>query len=248
MKKIFTFLLAIMIFFTFSVSLKAQDQCCGLGSIFQSMVQSGIFGGYGIQQFSAEGLNYLIHETEGLEQNFNDFGTAYGWRVGANILGFRSKDLMTSLKFYYQSMRERQEANGTFEGEQATQQLTVDINSWNIGMSLSYILDPNFDLRIFDAYITWTNVKFTNEINSSNAPPKDKYTTPDTQIGFTGDAGIVWYPLPPYLSIEVLAGYSLFSAENLELENGGTLTTNGDFVDSGGFFAVAVLTVGIPFK
>lgn len=248
MRKIFTFLLATIIFFTFSFSLKAQDDCCGLGSIFQNMVQSGIFGGYGMQQYSAEGLNYLIHGTPGWDENFNDFGTAYGWRAGANILGFRAHDLMVTLKFYYQSMRERQEASGTFEGEQATQELTVDINNWNLGMSLSYILGPNFDLRIFDIYLTWTSVEFTNEIKSSNAPPKDNYTTPSANTGFTADAGIVWYPLPPYLSIEVLGGYSIFNAEQVDLENGGSLTTSGDFVDGGGFFAMAVLTVGIPFK
>ena len=232
-----------------SFPVKAQDDCCGIGTIFSSLVQSGIYGGYGMQQYSAEGLNDVIHSTPGLDENFKDFGTARGWRVGANLVGFRQKEFLVALKFYYQSVRESQEASGTYNGEDAIQKLTLDINNWNLGMSLSYIFNPNFDLRIFDIYLTWTNAKFTNEISTANAPPKDKYESPDTHTGFTADAGIVWYPFPPYLSIEVLGGYSLFAVESLNLEDSGSsFPTNTDFIDGGGFFAMAVLTVGIPFN
>ena len=248
MRKIVTFMMGVLFILTFNTSIKAQNDCCGLGSIFQNMMQSGIFGGYGIQKFSAEGLNNYIHNTPGLDQNFKEFGTAWGWRAGANILGFRSSDILVALKFYFQSVSESQEADGTYDGVPATEKLKLDINSWNVGMSLSYILNPNFDLRIFDIYLTWTNVKFTNEIKSINAPPKDEYKTPDTHTGFTADAGFVWYPFPPYLSVEVLGGYSIFAAERVDLKNGGRLNTSGDFIDGGGFFAAAVLTVGIPFE
>jgi len=241
-------LVIILFISVFSVSnstlLKAQSDCCGLGSIFQDMVQSGIFGGYGMQQYSAKGLNEVLPS----ELGFKDFGTAWGWRVGANLLGFRSKDVLVALKFYYQSVRESQEASGTFNGENATQKLKLDITSWNLGMSLSYILNPNFDLRIFDVYITWTNALFTNEIETNNAPPKVKYTSPDTHTGFTADVGLVWYPFPPYLAIEVIGGYSVFAVETMESENGEIFPSNSDFIDGGGFFAMAVITIGIPFN
>ena len=59
----------------------------------------------------------------------------------------------------------------------------------------------------------------------------------------------VYYPFPPYLSFEVLGGYSLFSVEKVNLEGTtSNLTTINDIVDGGGFFAVAVLTVGLPFN
>jgi len=75
--------------FSSTTLLKAQSDCCGLGSIFQNIVQSGIFGGYGMQQYSAKGLNEVLPS----ELGFKDFGTAWGWRVGANILGFGQKDI-----------------------------------------------------------------------------------------------------------------------------------------------------------
>ena len=118
------------------------------------MVLSGIIGSYGMQQFSAEGLNGVIHNIHGLDENFSDFGTAYEWRVGVNLFSFRSRDVLVALKFYFQSVRESQEDSGTFNGENASQKLKHDITNWNFGMSLSYILNPNFDLRIFDIYIT----------------------------------------------------------------------------------------------
>lgn len=248
MNKLVIVLFISILSFSSSTLLKAQSDCCGLGSFFQNMVQSGVFGGYGIQQFSAKGLNDVIKNTPGLKENFSDFGTAYGWRIGANLFGFRSNDVIVALKFYYQSLRESKESSGTFNGENATQKLKLDINNWNIGMSLSYILNPNFDLRIFDFYVTWTGAKFTNEIRTNNAPPKDEYTSAGTNTGFTADAGLVWYPFPPYLAIEILGGYSLFTVENMNLKTGGTFPSDTDFIDGGGFFAMAVLTVGIPFN
>ncbi|NNG25947.1 MAG: hypothetical protein HKM87_00360, partial [Ignavibacteriaceae bacterium] len=53
----------------------------------------------------------------------------------------------------------------------------------------------------------------------------------------------------PYLSLEILGGYSLFSVDKVDLEGTtSNLTTINDIVDGGGFFAVAVLTIGLPFN
>jgi len=235
--------------FSSSTLLKAQSDCCGLGSLFQNMVQSGVFGGYGMQQYSAKGLNDVIKNTPGLEENFSDFGTAYGWRVGANLFGFRSNDVLVALKFYYQSMTEKQERTGVDNGESFTQELKLNINQFDLGMSFSYVLSSNFDFRIIDVYISWTSAKLTNSFTSANPPPDDIYKSASSNIGFTFDTGIVWYPFPPYLSLGILGGYSIFTVDKLRLEEGSSsLTEINDVVDGGGFFAMAVLTVGIPFN
>lgn len=245
MKKLFTIFFAVIIFFTYSNSLKAQNDCCGLGSIFQSMVQSGIFGGYGLQQYSAKGLNEVLPQNVG----FNDFGTAWGWRAGANILGFRQNDILVALKFYYQSATEKQERTGDDNGDPFTQEIKFDINQFDLGMSFSYILSKNFDFRIADIYISWTSSKLTNSFTSSNPPPDDIYKSTSSNIGFTFDTGIVWYPFPPYLSLEILGGYSIFTVDKLRLEEGNSnLTEINDPIDGGGLFAMAVLTIGIPFN
>jgi len=220
--------------FSSTTLLKAQSDCCGLGSIFQNMVQSGIFGGYGIQQYSAKGLNEVLPS----ELGFKDFGTAWGWRVGANILGFRQKDILISLKFYYQSMTETQNVT--------EQEIKLIHTQFSLGMSFPYIISKSFDIRIFDVYIIWNNAELTNAVEGFD----DRvYESPETNIGFTADGGLIYYPFPPYISLGILGGYSIFSIDEIILEEGeSSLTTINDFIDGGGFFAMAVITIGIPFN
>lgn len=245
MNKLITVLVAIVFIISSTITLKAQNDCCGLGSIFQSLVQSGIYGGYGIQQYSAEGLNYYYEN----DNNFSEFGTAYGWRVGANLVGFRQRDFLFTMKFYYQSVNEKQEATGTYLGNPATQELNLKLSQLGLGMGFAYVLGPNFDFKLLDIYIIWNGANFTNTIKTDNAPPKQEFKSPESSIGFSANTGVVWYPFPPYLSIEVIGGYSMFSVEKVTLTGGSDFpTNNADFVDGGGLFAMAVLTIGIPFN
>jgi len=233
MKNLFTvFLVAGLLFVAYTPDLKGQDDCCGVGSIFSSLIQSGIFGGYGVQMYSAEGLNAELPE------GFEEYGTAMGWRIGANIIQLRREQLLIGLKFYYQQMTETQDATG--------QEIQLDLKQWNLGMSFSYIVSNSFDIRIFDAMLSWTSA----EVKNTGEGFEDiVFKSPEASIGFTADAGIVFYPFPPYVSLEVLGGYSIFSVDKVNLESGSSgQSTINDFVDGGGFFAVAVLTVGIPFN
>ena len=172
--KNFIAVLTISMLFAFSVpDVSAQDDCCGMGSIFSSLLQSGIFGGYGIQQYSAGGWNEIIQNTPGLVENFEDFGFAHGWMVGANVIQVRHEDLLVGIKFYFQSFTENQQATGTYEGEEATQEFDLKINNWNLGLSLSYILNNNFDLRIMDVYMTFPSSTLKNEISTASTSVRD---------------------------------------------------------------------------
>ncbi len=245
MQKILLILFIIITFVFNSEQSKAQDDCCGAGSIFSSILGSGIFGGYGFQQYSASGLNELITSDPNLNENFDDFGFAHGWRVGANIIGIRKEDILAAFKFYYQSVKERQEAGSGDE----TQEIEVELNSWGLGIGLSYILGKNFDLRILDALMTFNSANLTNEIHSvSFGDSKQEFESSESNIGFSADAGFVYYPFPPYISIEILGGYSFFAIETVvDKEDGIELGANDDIIDSGGFFATGVLTISIPF-
>ena len=233
MKNLFTFfLVAGFLFVAYTTDSKGQDDCCGVGSIFSSLMQSGIFGGYGVQMYSAKGLN------EELPEGFKEYGTAMGWRVGANLIQLQREQLMMGLKFYYQQMTETQHATG--------QEIQLDLKQWNLGMSFSYIISNSFDIRIFDAMLSWTSAEVKN---TGEGYDDIVFKSPEASIGFTADAGVVYYPFPPYVSLEVLGGYSIFSIDKVNRESGQTgQSTINDFVDGGGFFAVAVLTVGIPFN
>ena len=130
MKKDLLILCTVILLFLGVSTSKAQDDCCGLGSIFSSVLQSGIFGGYGFQQYSAEGWNdYVSTNLESQTVQFDDFGFAHGWLVGANLIQLREDDFLIGLKFYYQSVTENQEATGTYLGETATQELDLKINT-----------------------------------------------------------------------------------------------------------------------
>ncbi len=238
MKNLFTcFLIVGLLFVGYIPDSKAQDDCCSVGSIFSSLVQSGIFGGYGIQIYNAKGLNKVWPSQE-IANGFENYGTATGWRVGANLVQLRHEDLMMGLKFYYQSMTETQDVTG--------QEIKLNLTQWNLGMSFSYIVSQGFDIRIFDVLLSWTNAELTNTVEGDD---DDVYKSPETNTGFTADAGFVYYPFPPYIALEVLGGYSIFSIDKVNLEEGqSNLSTINDFVDGGGFFAVAVLTVGLPFN
>ena len=145
---------------------------------------------------------------------------------------------MMGLKFYYQQMTEKQNITD--------QEIKLDIKQWNLGTSFSYIVNNNIDIRIFDAMISWTNVELKNSVQGFE---DDVYKSPESNIGFTFDTGVVYYPFPPYVAIEVLGGYSFFSVDEATLEKGeSNLERIEKIVDGGGFFAVAVLTIGIPFN
>jgi hypothetical protein len=234
-KNLFTFFLVVgLLFAAYMPDSKAQDDCCSVGSIFSSLMQSGIFGGYGVQMYGAKGLNEVLPS----EAGFKDYGTAMGWRVGANIIQLQRDQLLMGLKFYYQSMTETQDVTG--------QEIKLNLTQFNLGMSFSYIINNSFDIRIFDAMISWSNAELTNAVQGFD----DRiYKSPETNTGFTADAGIVYYPFPPYVSLEVLGGYSIFSIDKVDLMEGqSSLSTINDVVDGGGFFAVAVLTIGLPFN
>ena len=244
MKKILTiFCLALALVFNFSSRIYSQNDCCGLGGVFSSLIQSGIFGGYGLQQYSAKGLNEVLPNNVG----FKDYETAWGWRVGANLIQLRQSNMLVGLKFYYQLLTETQD-----KAEQDfTQEISLDISQWNLGMSFSYILSQAFDIRIFDAYLSWTSAKLSNKFKMDNPPEDDVYKSPESSIGFTADAGLVWYPIPSatFISLEVLGGYSIFSVDRADLEAGSSsLRSIQDIIDGGGIFATAVLTVGIPYN
>ena len=234
MKKTIQLFIIVFIFsFTYQSSLRAQDDCCGMGSIFSSLLQSGIFGGYGVQMYDAKGLNEVLPEGD-----FKDYGTSWGWRVGANIIQLQQKDLMMGLKFYYQQTTEKQSITD--------QEIKMDLKQLNLGISFSYIVNNNIDIRVFDALMSWTSAELTNDVEGFD---KDVYKSPESNIGFTFDTGVVYYPFPPYFSIEVLGDYSFFSIDEVKLEEGeSSLTKIENIVDGGGFFAMAVLTVGIPFN
>ncbi len=58
--KNFSVVLFALLVFSNSSLIKAQSACCGLDFMAGMLLESGIYGGYGAQQFSAAGLNGIV--------------------------------------------------------------------------------------------------------------------------------------------------------------------------------------------
>jgi hypothetical protein len=261
MKKSFT-VLFIFIFLSFSFTkTNAQDDCCGLGSVFSSVLYSGIHGGYGFQQFSAEGFNHYIaiynqERTTTLTQKMDEFGFATGFKFGANLFQFMVDDFIIGMKLSYHILKEEHNATSNVTGGIARREYELTYKSFHAGLSFAYYISKHFDLKIADLMVTFNSADLENRIIQPNLPTDEqKLTSVDNPIGFNASTGFTFYIMPPYLSIEGTVGYSLFSIDEMEFENGNRLQvdennfqTMTNFIDGGGLYAFAQLNIAVPFN
>jgi len=257
MKK-FSVALLVFILFSSSSLIKAQSACCGLDIIGGMLLESGIYGGYGAQQFSAKGLNDYIKvyndNRPALTNKMDDFGFAYGWKVGANIVQLQDDDMLYGLNFFYQQLQEKHEATALINNVPAKREYALTLISYGFGISFSYVLNNSFDFKIADLKMTWTNAKLINKYSEGTNPSTEEVLkNPEANIGGQISTGIVYYPFPPYISLEANVGYSYFTIDQMQFESGQYLSQNENsnelmenFIDGGGFFAFAQLNIAIP--
>ena len=102
--------------------------------------------------------------------------------------------------------------------------------------------------------VTWTSADLINKYTDVTSSTEQKLSSPESAVGGSFATGLVFYPLPPYVSIEANVGYSLFSIDEMRFddqsslqvdENTSELMTN--FIDGGGLFAFIQLNVAVPF-
>ena len=70
------------------------------------VLYSGIHGGYGFQQFNAEGFNNYIKDfnedtTRNFSQKMDEFGFATGFKFGVNLFQFLVDDWVIGMKLSY---------------------------------------------------------------------------------------------------------------------------------------------------
>lgn len=258
----YLYLFVLAVFVLCFKSARAQDGCCGLGSIVGSLVQSGISGGYGFQQYSAEGWNHYVdvynqNRSETLTKTMDEFGTATGFRLTANLLAIQVDDILMDLKISYQWMQEKNEATAEIPNSgTAKREFELSLGTFGTGIGIAYVMSKHFDITIMDLMVTWTSAKLINRYVEPGQPAEEEVLiNPENSIGFSLATGIVFYPLPPYLSLEVNGGYHLFSVSEMEFEDTGvrlqvdenTSEVMDNFIDTGGFFVFAQLNFAVPF-
>lgn len=255
-----TVALAFFFVLNFSPFTNAQV-CCGIDALAGMLLQSGVYGGYGMQQFSATGLNeYIKHynnKRPDLTKKMDEFGFATGWRVGANIVQFQDRNMLYGLNVFYQQTKEKHEATAMLPNDIAgKREYALTLASYGFGIAVSYVISKRFDYKIIDAKLNWNKATLVNKYTEGTNPSTEqKIQNPDASIGGQVSTGILFYPLPPYISFEINVGYSYFTIDEMQFESTKSyLSTNEDsnekmdnFIDAGGFFAFAHLNLAIPF-
>ena len=228
-------------------------------NILNSMVTSGIYFGYGIRSFKAEGLNNLIdvynanHKT--LVQKMDQFGTTKGFKIGANLFQFNDGKLLFATKLGYSWMNEKNEANLGSGASFQKREYDLTLYQYSGGIAFSYYMGKRLDIKIVEASITLNNASFTNRHFTGTTQDKEEtLKNPVIQIGFNVETGLIIYIVPPYISIEGTFGYSSLSIDEMDFENGNSLTKNenssdpmDNFISGGGIFAFVTLNLSIPF-
>lgn len=258
MKK-FSVVLFVIVLLSNTSLVKAQSACCGLDILGGMLLESGIYGGYGAQQFSAKGFNDYIKvyndNRPALTKTMDDFGFAHGWKVGANLLQIQDDDMLYGLNFFYQQTQEKHEATATLTNNiPAKREYALTLISYGFGVSFSYIMSNSFDFKIADIKMNWNNAKLINKYTEGTNPTTEQtLKSPEASIGGQISTGLVYYPFPPYISLEANVGYSYFTIDQMQFESGQYLAQNENsnelmenFIDGGGFFAFAQLNIAIP--
>ena len=259
MKKIIV-VLSLFVVFVNPTLFAQSTACCGLDFFAGMLLQSGVYGGYGVQQFSATGLNDYIkvynQNRPNLIKKMDDFGFTHGWKFGANLIQILDERMLYGLNFYLQQTREKHEASTTLTNNiPAKREYTTTLSSYGFGVSISYVINRSFDYKIADIKMSWNKAKLVNKYTEGTNPSTEQVLkNPDANIGGAISTGLVYYPFPPYISLEANVGYSYFTIDEIQFESSGQYLARNEnsnekmdnFIDGGGFFAFAHLNIAIP--
>lgn len=261
MMKVLYSVLLFSIFIVYNPKLNAQA-CCGADYVLAYLVQSGINGGYGIQYYKPTGFNryidaYNLNHASTLKTKMDNFGTALGFKIGANVAQVQVDNFLFGLKGDYHQMNEKHSASADISpGVQATREYDLTLKSFGVGISASYVVAKRLDIKFLDLMINWNYAILKNKYNDPTVSKEEKLESLEKSIGFSAGAGLTFYPVPPYLAIEGTVGYSFFSIDQMQFDGGALFlqqTPNGggimtDFIESGGFFAFIQLNLAFPFN
>ena len=238
------------IFILYSTSINAQTFGFGcLGFV-------GGFGGYSYQKYHADGLNSYIADfnnvnKDSLQAPMSSFGAAAGYRVGINFFRANFPGFILTSKGFYQSLVESKDAQ--IISTMGSSNYKVRLNTWGFGFDVGASITGAVSWKVIDAALLFNKATFTNTKNRPGSFTDIKEYKSDSKLGYSIGTGFILELIDEYISIEGLAAYTVFSIDELQLNDGTKLTvTEGsskimnNFIDSGGFNAVIQLNVGFP--
>lgn len=254
-------LITIYLLIAFLIPTNLFAQCCGSDFIAAKLVQSGVNVGYGTQFYVPSGFNNYIDlynqkYSASLNSKIDEFGTALGFKIGANLVQFQLDEFSLAFKINYQQMKEKKSATRSLAiGGNAKEEFNLTLTSFGLGLSSSLVVSKRFDIKFIDALLTWNSAKLVNTYSDLLTSGEQTLQSPKKNMGFSIGVGLTFYIVPSYVSLEATAGYSLFSITRMQFDEGELLSQTPDggpamenFIKSGGFYTFIQLNFSVPFK
>ncbi len=241
-QKLFTYLIIVISITAFS---QVKSQTCGFGCLGLS----GVYGGYSIQQYEADGLNnYLNSQFSFQKLNFN-FGEGKGLRFGMNVVRADYGNFFFTFKGFYQFITEEQTQIVSSRNIRSVE-AKLEMNNWGVAIDLGIPLIGFIDWKIIDGSINFFSPEITikkkfNDIVLS----EDVYSPTKVRMGFSVGSGLIFNIVKDYISIEATGMYSFIEIENLSSDVDGTLIPSdgsSKLINKGGIQAIIQLNIGIP--
>jgi len=249
------YLLIILAIVTFS---KVNAQTCGFGCLGLS----GVYGGYSLQQYEADGLNQYLgmlanpFSSVAYPESEIQFKEGRGFKVGINLIRADYSNFFFTFKGYYQFLSE-QHTIETYLGppqnpHPVVYDIKLDMNNWGIGLDFGIPLFSVIDWKIIESELKIFSPKLTIDASENTIFQNSGTYTPDkVKMGFSVGSGLIFNIVEDYISLEATGMYTFMEIDNLTSDLDGTpIPAEGSdtkFISKGGLQAFIQLNVGIPF-
>ncbi|MFO7445284.1 MAG: hypothetical protein R6W90_02910 [Ignavibacteriaceae bacterium] len=250
MRYFLTVIILVLVFF----SSHAWGQAVGFGCLG---FVSG-YGGYSYQKYNPAGLNDYIGvfnelRNDSMSSPMGDFGSASGYRIGFNFFRANLEGFILTTKGFYQRLSEKQKTDiNSFDGTSSAE-FNLVLKNWGVGVDLGTSLTKALSWKVLDASLIYTSAEFSDTRNYPNAFTEvNKFESESWSFGYSIGTGFILEIVDEYISIEGLAGYTVFTIDKVKMdETYLTVDEQSDvvmpnFIETGGFNAVIQLNIGFP--
>jgi hypothetical protein len=221
---------------------------------------SGVYGGYSSVSYKPEGFNQYLSNIKydyltGYSQDGDSpqFGSAAGFRIGANVFRAKFKTFFLTTKVFYQFLKE----NGTVRGNALEgtieDEYKLNLNHFGVGLDFGMPVYSVFDIKILEAGIVVMRTELENTIKINNDVFfEDKYDRSSNDLNYYVGSGFIIHAIRDYISVEGTASYNIYGVSGMEDDIGRRLTDSStgeavdNFMEKGGFTYTVQINIGIP--
>ncbi|MBU2493403.1 MAG: hypothetical protein KJ571_12315 [Bacteroidetes bacterium] len=233
----------LLMLFLFITSKNSYSQSCGFGCLGLS----GVYGGFTIQDFKADGINDWIKSYSTTGANF-EFNKGEGFRIGTNLFRARFDGYFITAKGFFQFINEEYTTSSDLTST-LSESYKLKHNYWGVALDFGVPLFSIIDLKIIEGGVNFYNVelksnRFVNNIQTT----ENKIENTKLDIGYYVGSGILIHIVPDYISIEGTASYNFYKINEFMDDNGDAVQIQqGDnFVENKGISATVQLNLGFP--